>query len=53
MDVVNDMKVKLQNLEKPKNVVVNPVLIHLNGVSDNVIDSNFFYKIINLQDWFI
>lgn len=53
MDVVNDMKIKLQNLERPKNVVVNPVLIHLNGVSDNVIDSNFFYKIINLQDWLI
>lgn len=51
VEIVEDMKMKLAQLDKPKNVVVNPVLIHLNGVSDGIVDSNFFYRIINLNDW--
>ena len=50
-EVIDEVKRKLSNLNNPKNTVVSPILIHLNGVSDSVIDENFFYKIIDLNSW--
>ncbi|MBM3610285.1 MAG: ATPase [Alphaproteobacteria bacterium] len=50
-EIIEEMKTKLNNLERARNSVVNPVLIHLNGVSDKVVETNYFYKIIDLNDW--
>ncbi len=49
-DIITDMKLKLSNLAVPRGFSCLPVLIHVNGVHDNVIDSNYFFKIINFSE---
>lgn len=50
-DVIDEMKEKLDRLSIPRQCGVAPVLIQLNGVSRVVQESNFFYRIIDVQDW--
>ena len=52
LQVVSEVEEKIRRLTKPKNYSCNPVLIHINGVSDSVIDSGFFAHIIDLKDSF-
>ncbi len=40
--VVNEMQEKISRLIRPKGFSVIPVLIHINGVNDSVINSNYF-----------
>lgn len=47
--VISEMKEKLQNLSVPKSFSVVPVLIHVNGVSESVIEADYFYKIIDFE----
>lgn len=49
-DIISEMKSKLSNLVLPRGFSCLPVLIHVNGVHDNVIDSNYFFKIIEFSD---
>lgn len=51
-DVINEVKNKLQNFDQPKHVVVNPVLVHVDGVEHSLVERDYFYKIIDLKDWF-
>ena len=52
--VIKEVQEKINRLAMPKNFSVRPVLIHVNGVTDAVIESDFFAKIIDfgqfLQD---
>ncbi len=48
--IITEMQNKLQRLVIPKNFSCFPVLIHVNGVSDEVEDSNHFAKIIDFSD---
>ena len=48
MDVVDEVKAKIKNLALPKYFSIKPVLIHASDVHDDVIDSGFFVKIIDL-----
>lgn len=50
--VIQEMEVKIKALKKPKQLACLPVLIHFGEVSDEVMDSDFFYKIINFQEFF-
>jgi hypothetical protein len=45
--IIDEMELKLSRLKKPKNFSIRPVLIHVNGVSDSVIESNYFSQIID------
>jgi len=49
--IISEMKDKLKRFQYPKHLAINPVLVHVNGVDDSVIDSNYFYKIIDINDW--
>ena len=49
-DIINEMKNKLSALSVPKGFSCLPVLIHVNGVHDKVIDSNYFFKIIDFSE---
>lgn len=49
-DIIDEMKNKLANLRLPRGFSCLPVLIHVNGVSDNVVDSNYFFKIIDFSE---
>lgn len=46
--IISEMKEKINNLSIPRKFSCVPILIHVNGVTDDVIDQAYFYKII---DW--
>ena len=43
--IIKEMKQKLENFVLPRGFAIIPVLIHVNGVSDFVKDSDYFYLI--------
>lgn len=45
--VIEEVKLKCKRLSRPKNYSIRPVLIHVNGVTDAVVESEFFAKIID------
>ena len=46
--IIDEMKEKISRLSVPRNFSVIPVLIHIGDVHDDVIDSQFFSKIIDM-----
>lgn len=48
--VIDEMQLKIRSLSLPKNISIRPVLIHVNGVDDAVIESDFFSAIIDFKD---
>lgn len=49
--VIHEMKEKIKRLAKPRNFVCLPVLIHINGVTDELNDANYFFEIIDFSDF--
>lgn len=47
ISVVKEVKEKINRLVRPKIVTIRPVLIHVNGIKEAVIESEFFAKIID------
>lgn len=47
LSIVKEVQQKIERIAKPKNFSIRPVLIHVNGVTDAVIESDFFAKIID------
>ena len=45
--VITEVQDKIKRLVVPKNIVCVPVLIHVNGVNDRVVDEDYFYRIVN------
>lgn len=45
--IINEVQKKLDSLHYPKGFSCRPILIHVNGVQEEVIDSGFFAKIID------
>lgn len=50
LDIINEMKNKLSNLSIPRGFSYLPVLIHVNGVHDTVLDKNYFFKVIDFSE---
>jgi uncharacterized protein len=50
MSVIQELKSKIRALKYPKGFSCRPVLIHVNGVTDEVVESEFFDKIIDMTD---
>jgi hypothetical protein len=48
--IIHEVKEKMQRLKTPKNFSYRPVLIHVNDVRDEVIDSGFFSHIIDFGE---
>ncbi|MEI8295110.1 MAG: ATP-binding protein [Alphaproteobacteria bacterium] len=46
-DIIQDMKDKLSRLALPRGFACSPVLIHVNGIDDAVIDADYFSSIID------
>lgn len=51
MDIVQEMKEKLGRLALPRGFACAPVLIHVNGVSDAVLDAGYFSSIIDFSSF--
>ncbi|MCW5588458.1 MAG: AAA family ATPase [Legionellales bacterium] len=50
MNVVSDMKEKISRLKIPRHVSCRPVLIHVNGVTDELLDADYFSNIIDFGE---
>jgi AAA+ ATPase superfamily predicted ATPase len=51
--VIDEVKDKITKLAIPKNFVCIPVLIHVNGVSDEIKDANYFFEIIDFSQFLV
>ena len=51
VDVIDEVQQKIDNLQRPKGFSCRPVLIHVNGVSDAVIDQDYFVNIIDIAQF--
>jgi hypothetical protein len=47
LKIIKEMETKRKRLKKPKFCSIRPVLIHVNGVEENVLDEGYFDKVIN------
>ncbi|MBM3198373.1 MAG: ATPase [Chlamydiae bacterium] len=45
--IIQEVEEKIQRLKAPKRFSIRPILIHVNGVEDAVIDQEYFDKIID------
>lgn len=50
MDVIKEVQAKMQDLAIPRYHGLCPVLIHLGDISDELRDSGFFYRFIDLGE---
>jgi len=50
--VVEEMERKIENLSSPKGYSIRPVLIHVNGVSQSVKESEVFNDIVDFSQFF-
>lgn len=48
--IKNEVKQKMDNLVVPKGYSVKPVLIHVNGVSDQIFADRFFAHVVDFSD---
>lgn len=47
MNVIEEVEKKLKALRIPKYCSIRPILIHVNGVDENVLDTRYFDKTID------
>lgn len=53
MEVIEQVQEKINRLHIAKNFSIWPVLIHVNGVTESVMESGFFSKILDFGDLFL
>lgn len=49
--VIFDVQQKIDRLNRPKSFSCRPVLIHVNGVTNDLLENDYFAKIINMSDF--
>lgn len=49
-EIINEMQNKISTLKVPRGFAGVPVLFHLSGVSDAVVTSLYFYRIVDFLD---
>ena len=47
LKIIKEMETKRKRLKNPKFCSIRPVLIHVNGVDESVLDEGYFDKIID------
>ncbi len=50
MNVISEVKEKIKRLNIPRHISRRPVLIHVNGVTDDVLDADYFANIIDFSE---
>ncbi len=48
--IIEEMEKKRANLKVPRNCSIRPVLIHVNGVEESVLDERYFDKIVDFGE---
>lgn len=49
-EIIDAMKTKIASLSLPKGFGISPVLLHLGPVSDSLLSSRYFYRILDIAD---
>lgn len=49
LKIIKEMETKRKRLKTPKFCSIRPVLIHVNGVDESVLDEGYFDKIIDFS----
>ncbi|MBS0656282.1 MAG: AAA family ATPase [Verrucomicrobia bacterium] len=49
-DVVCEMQEKIARLARPSGMSIRPVLVHVNGVTDELLEKEYFAHIVNFSD---
>lgn len=49
-EVISDVQEKIAHLKYPKSFSCRPVLIHVNGISEELLEDNYFAAIINFAE---
>ncbi len=52
LEIIESMQDKLSRFSTPKGFAVVPVLVHAGGVQESVDEQNYFYRIIDIEDFF-
>jgi hypothetical protein len=50
-DIIAEVQEKINRLERPRGFSCRPVLIHVNGVSEEVLEQDFFSNIIDMSEF--
>lgn len=50
MSIISEMKEKIKRLKVPRHISRRPVLIHVNGVTDEVLEADYFSNIIDFGE---
>ncbi|MFI5343665.1 MAG: hypothetical protein ACHQUC_05530 [Chlamydiales bacterium] len=50
LEVIDEMKTKIAALAIPKGFGISPVLLHLGPVSDALLSSRYFYRIVDIAE---
>lgn len=50
LDVIDQIKKKINALKLPNSISIRPILIHVNGVEEKLINSGFFASIIDFNE---
>lgn len=50
LEVIEEMKAKIASLEIPRGFGIAPVLFHLGPISDALLSSSYFYRMIDVAD---
>ena len=50
LEVIEELKIKIDSLAFPKGFGISPVLLHLGPVSDALLSSRYFYRILDIAD---
>lgn len=45
--IIDEMQQKIEKLKRPRGLSCRPVLIHVNGIHDSVVESGYFSDIID------
>lgn len=51
IDIIDQLKQKINRLVRPKGMSCRPVLIHVNGVSDELCEMGYFSNIIDMSEF--
>lgn len=50
LSIIDEVKNKISKISIPRGYSCLPVLIHVNGVHDKIVDNNYFFKIIDFSE---
>ncbi len=51
VEVIDEVKEKMQAIQLPRGFSCRPILIHVNGVNEHVLDSGFFARAVDFSEF--